>query len=308
MSLSSYSDLQTALTAWFARNGSTDTTISDRATDFIALCEQRVNYGSADAQFPSDPLRIRPMEAQVQLVTGTQASGGTSTGSANAQAVTVSGITTPALGNTVVFTAGYTNDSAATLNVSASGAVAIKKGSALDALTGGEIIAGSSVTVYFDGTYWVLLPGTNGVPLPANWLAARRLYLAGSPPQNLVQYDPELAATMSVSSVPGKPMIYDISADAIEFTPPADGTYYVQCLYWKKFPALSASQTNNWLLLNAPGVYLNGSLLEAAIYIGDDASAIKFMRGYSAAVNSLQSQDVKDRYHKPIIRTDMAAV
>lgn len=308
MALSTYSDLQSALTAWFARNGSTDTTISDRATDFISLCESRIHYGSADPQFPSEPLRIRAMEAQRQLVTGAQQSGGTSTGSANAHAITVTGITTPALGNTVTFIAGYTNTGATTLNVSGSGAVAVRVGSGLDALSGGEIVAGSTVACYFDGTYWILLPGTNGVPLPTNYVGLRRIYIAGSPPQALIQYSPELAASMSVSVVPSRPQLYDLAGDAVEFTPPADGTYYVQFLYYKKFPALSVSQTTNWLLANKPDVYLYGSLLEAAIFIGDDASAGKFMRGFMGAMNALQYQDMRDRYHKPIIRTDIAPI
>lgn len=221
MALSTYSDLQSALTAWFARNGSTDTTISDRATDFIALCEARINYGSADGQFGSAPLRVRAMETSATLTTST---------------------------------------------------------------------------------------GVVSVSLPTGYLGLRRIYISGSPPQALVQYSPELNASMSQSAVAGRPQLYDIVGDTIEFTPIPDGAYDVVVVYYKAVPALTVSATTNWLLTAKPDVYLYGSLLEAALFIGDDTSAAKFFRSFSGAVNSLQQQDMRDRYHKPVIRTDISPI
>ena len=47
---------------------------------------------------------------------------------------------------------------------------------------------------------------------------------------------------------------------------------------------------------NAPNVYLYGSLLEAAIFLGDDTGAQKWLRLYRAAVGALQNQDSVDRF------------
>lgn len=306
MSLSTYSDLQTSIANWLAR--SSDTQITGNATDFIALCESRVHYGSSDPQFPSQPLRIRAMEASRQILLASAVVGGTTTGSANAHAVTISGVSSLTLGLQVTFIAGYTNTGATTIDVSSTGATAIKVGSSLAALTGGEIVAGATHALYFDGTYWILLPGSNGVPLPTDFLGSRRFYIAGSPPQPLVQHDPELNATMSASVVNGRPNQYAIEADTFVFTPPPDGSYYLQLLYYKKFPALSVSQTTNWLLTNKPDVYLYGSLLEASLFTNSVDQAAIFARGFMAAVNSLSKQDAADRYRNPQMRTDFAPV
>lgn len=87
--------------------------------------------------------------------------GGTSTGSANAQVVSV---VTPssftlATGNTVWFIAGYTNTGAATLNVNGTGATNLYKNtqSGVAALAGGELIVGNSYQAAYDGTELLLI-------------------------------------------------------------------------------------------------------------------------------------------------------
>lgn len=67
MSLGNYTDLQSSLADWLARNG--DTFIANRAPDFIAMAEARISYGSADPEMPSDPIRIRSMEVLTTLTT-----------------------------------------------------------------------------------------------------------------------------------------------------------------------------------------------------------------------------------------------
>jgi hypothetical protein len=77
--------------------------------------------------------------------------GGTSTGSANAQVVSTlspsSGFSLSNNGATVIFTAGFDNSSSCTANLGGTGATVIKKdtGSGLAVLTGGEIRAGNTV-------------------------------------------------------------------------------------------------------------------------------------------------------------------
>ena len=94
--------------------------------------------------------------------------GGTSTGSANAQTlasvVPASGLT-PSNGQTIIFTAGYTNTGSATLAITAPsiGATAIKKdsGSGLVNLVAGDITAGDTIYVSWNSTssVWVLTSG-----------------------------------------------------------------------------------------------------------------------------------------------------
>lgn len=85
----------------------------------------------------------------------------TSTGTANAQVVANPSPTGFALveGYRLTFTAGFTNTGATTLNANSTGVTAILRQtpSGLVALAGGEIVAGSTTDVQFDGTQFVLL-------------------------------------------------------------------------------------------------------------------------------------------------------
>src|SRR5215475_3635100 len=81
----------------------------------------------------------------------------TTTGSANAQAF-LSGILFTAYpsGLRAMLKAGFTNTGAATLNMDSIGAVSVVNRLG-NALTGGEIVAGSPIDLLYDGTHWILL-------------------------------------------------------------------------------------------------------------------------------------------------------
>src|SRR4051794_9194886 len=186
MAIATYSDLQAAVANYLARPG--DSLVSTSAPDFVTLAESRIAYG-ADFPLPSNALRIRPMETSAILITGAAQAGGTSTGSANAQAVTLASVPTLALGLTIGFTAGYSNTAAATLDAG-TGPVAIKRGVPQADLATGDIVAGGAYVVYHDGTYFNLVP-SGGVPLPAGFLEMRSIFIQGSPTQQLTPVTPE---------------------------------------------------------------------------------------------------------------------
>lgn len=94
--------------------------------------------------------------AQVQ--DGSFVWGGTSGGSANAQTITASpAITAYAAGQKFKFIAGFTNTSAATLNVNGVGAKNIYYAETKAALLGNEIMAGAVYEVIYDGTQFLLM-------------------------------------------------------------------------------------------------------------------------------------------------------
>jgi hypothetical protein len=89
-----------------------------------------------------------------------QFSGGTSTGTANAQVITpvTPGGFTLSAGYTITFTPGITNTGATTLAVGGTAATACRKnsGGSLVAFSGSEFTATEPVTLTYNGTYWVL--------------------------------------------------------------------------------------------------------------------------------------------------------
>jgi hypothetical protein len=74
----------------------------------------------------------------------------------------------------------------------------------------------------------------------------------------------------SIDNVSGQPVYFSVSGDQIELAPTPNEDYDVQLVYRANIPALTASNTTNWLLTLAPDLYLYGSLLEASPYIQND--------------------------------------
>jgi len=87
--------------------------------------------------------------------------GGTSTGTANAQVISTTAPNSFALnaGNIVTWIPGFTNTASVTLSVGGQPATIIDKitASGLAVLTGGEIVSGQSAMAIYDGTEYVLL-------------------------------------------------------------------------------------------------------------------------------------------------------
>ena len=96
--------------------------------------------------------------------------GGTSTGSANAQSITVYNYVSPIVGVPLRFLPGFTNTGPLTVNVlytgGSTGAQTVKKFSpaGLIALTGGEVVLGQEATVLWDGTQMQCLSCNTSAP------------------------------------------------------------------------------------------------------------------------------------------------
>ncbi len=96
----------------------------------------------------------------------------------------------------------------------------------------------------------------------------------------------------------GQPVWYTLVGHTFHFTPQPDSTttYDYTLNYYARWDALSYSNAMNWLLTNAPDVYLYGSLLHAAPFMLDDARIGVWQGLYGAAVSALQGQDQRLRY------------
>lgn len=71
---------------------------------------------------------------------------------------------------------------------------------------------------------------------------------------------------------------------------PGTGSYTATLRYFKKLTSPSATNSTNWILTNAPGVYLNGCLLQAAIYTGDMDAAKTYGALYMSEVGGLNER------------------
>lgn len=87
------------------------------------------------------------------------------------------------------------------------------------------------------------------------------------------------------------PQMYTILDGLVNFIPSPDGVYPYTFYYMQKIPPLSSTNTTNWMILNAPDVYLYAALLEATPFLQDDARIQVWGTAYQNAVQALQAAD-----------------
>jgi hypothetical protein len=129
--------------------------------------------------------------------------------------------------------------------------------------------------------------------LPGDFLETKSLKL-NTNPVTALQFDTIdsmdfLKSTRYLSS--GQPKLFSIVGAQIRVLPVPDGAYTAELVYYAKLTKLSSTVATNWLLTQAPDVYLYGSLLQAAPYLQDDARIQTWVSLYQAGLDQLQIAD-----------------
>jgi hypothetical protein len=130
------------------------------------------------------------------------------------------------------------------------------------------------------------------VALPPDWLEAINMMIVGG--QSPLRYiTPDEADVINKAQTYTSTRFYSMTTGIIELVPPAVDEITVDMVYYGKIPALSVTNTTNWLLTKAPDVYLYGALSHAAPFLMDDARMGTFGQIYLARVQSLQDESQK---------------
>jgi hypothetical protein len=99
----------------------------------------------------------------------------------------------------------------------------------------------------------------------------------------------QLSNTTYLSS--GKPLYFSVVGNQFRLLPIPDGAYTAELVYYSKLTKLSSTVATNFLLTQAPDIYLYGSLLQAAPYLQDDARINVWSSLYAAGLEQLQTAD-----------------
>lgn len=131
--------------------------------------------------------------------------------------------------------------------------------------------------------------------LPSDWAETKRMILQDTTAYalNLVSTDDMHDMRYNQGDSAGKPKYYCHSAGSIEVYPTPDATYDLELLYLQKIEALSDSNTSNWLLAEAPDLYLYACLTETAIYLRDDERLASFGAMYQSKLNALNTTSTR---------------
>ncbi len=133
--------------------------------------------------------------------------------------------------------------------------------------------------------------------VPTAWLESIRFYLSGCDTFELKQtgHADLTNRRMNVKNTSGRPQYYTMSDGAFEVFPTPDTEYTAELLYYAKNEALSDSNTYNWLLQDAPDVYLYGTLMHTAPFLGDDVRLPIWANLYQSSIDSVNLVSEKSR-------------
>lgn len=132
------------------------------------------------------------------------------------------------------------------------------------------------------------------IAAPADFLAPYSMRLSGSPYTQLDFLTLDQMSGQKVEQRSGTMETYTLLGSEFWFDPAPSEATTVELIYYAAIPALSASNTTNWLLTAHPDVYLKGSLLELALYFEDDESAAKFSAGFEDAIGQITQANRRD--------------
>ena len=144
--------------------------------------------------------------------------------------------------------------------------------------------------------------GQRNLALPANYIQMRNFQVNSSPLTTLSYVTPEIYDRVWGGSTSGTPKFYTILANEVSFGPIPGSVMEVEMLFYKKFDNLSVSTTTNWLITNAPDIYLYGSMLEAEPFIMNDERVPLWAQALQQGISDLQEQDNKDRHSGSALR------
>jgi hypothetical protein len=94
-----------------------------------------------------------------------------------------------------------------------------------------------------------------------------------------------------LSSSIGLPTRYTIENGSIRLIRAPDSAYVYTLFYMPDFTPLSSLVATNWVLTNAPDVYLFGALSQASLYALDDAGFARYNPMFQKAMDSVNRND-----------------
>lgn len=148
------------------------------------------------------------------------------------------------------------------------------------------------------------------VAVPSNFGGVRRFILTSTSPIRELSYvTPDELSAIWASSTTGRPKVYTIIADEFQLAPTPDTTYTAEIIYWKKFTALSDSNTSNWILASHPDIYFYGTLLHLVGRLVNDPRIPIWKGAWDEAIRELKAQSHHERYPSTLqMRSDVTVI
>ena len=87
--------------------------------------------------------------------------------------------------------------------------------------------------------------------------------------------------------------------------PVPDGAYTTTLFYYQEIPALTASNTTNWLLTDAPDLYVYGTCMELQPWLGSDSRIATWAAALEQGVADLKADNASAKHAGVLLATAM---
>lgn len=134
--------------------------------------------------------------------------------------------------------------------------------------------------------------------LPTTFAGVRSFHLNTAPVTRLVYVRPDEFDDTREAAIEGvgRPKYYTIAGETFMFSPTPDSAYTATLLYRRTIPALSGSNTTNWVLTRHPDVYLNGALAYAYQYVEDNEMELKHRTLFERGLLGINGHDGRQSF------------
>jgi hypothetical protein len=132
--------------------------------------------------------------------------------------------------------------------------------------------------------------------LPTDFVQPIRLQMVSGGEVKPISTAQMLQLRADRSDLAGKPDSYALTAGTLELFPTPDQAYEASLVYYARVPALSDTVTTNWLLTEAPDVYLYASLVHSAPYLREDARVQVWEALAAQAIDRLNTSGAATKY------------
>jgi len=148
--------------------------------------------------------------------------------------------------------------------------------------------------------------GTDEGTLPSDFIEARVTTWKSTPHVRLEYVTPSQFQNTYTTDTPGTPVNFTIYGDTLQIGPYPNADQNVELLYYQRLTALSADADTNWLLQYHPDVYLYGSLVHSAPWLGEDARLQTWLGLYDRAAAEVAGDDARARWNGAPVRPQLS--
>lgn len=134
--------------------------------------------------------------------------------------------------------------------------------------------------------------------LPADFMQPISLSIVGATTSEVAPMSVAQMAQLRAENADrtGRPTHYAVTAQSLELYPTPDVPYTASLVYHGRIPALSATNTTNWLLTEAPDVYLYGACLHSAPYLKDDQRIAVWESFFKMSLDNLMASSIDAKW------------